>query len=173
MTDVKFEINGLRDEPVDGAVVLAAYPSGVSVRGRTDARGGCQLHLYRTDQDMKVLVAADGHLPFHTVLVPGDAERIPLTLEPSRDGRRAIIFERETGFIPGIEGRLKPDRDGYLQADNIAINGRLATPAVRFEPGEPLDLIDVFGVETTIRLLVVEGQFSLIEYTEPRAFSGE
>ena len=45
--------------------------------------------------------------------------------------------------------------------------------AAHFTIGECLHLIDVYGVETTIRFLEVEGQFSLIEYTEPKAYSGE
>ena len=94
-------------------------------------------------------------------------------MEPSKDGRKAMIFNKSTGYIPGLEGRLNPHKDGYVYGDNIAINGRLATPAAPFKIGEPLYLIDVYGVETTIRFLVVEGQFSLIEYTEPKAYSGE
>ena len=173
MPDVVFEIKGLQQETVQGAAVLAAYQNGVSVTGQTDAKGECHLHLYRTDQDMTVLVAAEGHLPFHTILVPGDSGRVPLEMEPSKDGRKAMLFNKSTGYIPGLEGRLNPHKDGYLYGDNIAINGRLATPAAHFKIGEPLYLIDVYGVETTIRFLVVEGQFSLIEYTEPKAYSGE
>ena len=100
-------------------------------------------------------------------------ELVPLRLEPSKDERRALLFTRSTGYIPGVEGRLNPHKDGYVYANNIAINGQLATPAVRFELGKPLHLIDVFGVETTIRFVDVEGQFSLMEYTEPKAYAGE
>lgn len=45
----------------------------------------------------------------------------------------------------------------------------MANPAA-FELGEPLHLIDVYGVETEIRFVAVTSQFSLIEYTEPRPF---
>ena len=173
MPDVTFEIVGFQHEAVQGAAVLAAYPSGVSVRGETDAKGECRLHLYRTDQDMTVLVAAEGYLPFHTTLMAGGSDRVHLKLESSKDGRKAVLFDRSTGYIPGIEGRLNPHKDGYVYGDNIAINGRLATPAVHFKIGEPLRLVDVYGVETTIRFLVVEGQFSLIEYTEPTAYAGQ
>ncbi len=173
MPDITFEINGLQQEPIQGAAVLAAYPSGVSVRGQTDANGECQFHLYRTDQDMTVLVAAEGYLPFHSILMTGDSARVHLSLEPSKEGRKAMLFDKSTGYIPGIEGRLNPHKDGYVYADNIAINGRLATPAAHFKIGEPLHLVDVYGVETTIRFLVVEGQFSLIEYTEPTAYAAE
>ena len=173
MPDVIFEINGSQGEPIQGAAVLAAYPSGVSVRGQTNVKGECPLHLYRTDQDMTVLVAAEGYLPFHTILMTGDSARVHLKLEPSKEGRKAMLFDKSTGYIPGIEGRLNPHKDGYVYGDNIAINGRLATPAAHFKIGEPLHLVDVYGVETTIRFLVVEGQFSLIEYTEPTAYAGE
>ncbi len=96
-----------------------------------------------------------------------------MELEPSKDDRKALLFIRSTGYIPGIEGRLNPHKDGYVYGDNIAINGKLAAPAAHFELGEPLHLLDVYGVETTIRFLVVGGQFSLIEYTEPTAYTGE
>ena len=130
---------------------------------------------------MKVLVAAEGHLPFHKTAIPGKSEIVPVELEPSKDDKRALLFTRSTGYIPGIEGRLNPHieerlnphKGGYVYGDNIAINGRLATPAAHFTIGECLQLIDVYGVETTIRFLEVEGQFSLIEYTEPKAYSGE
>ena len=173
MPEVVFEVKGHGGEPVRGAAVLAAYPDGRYLTGGTGADGRCPLDLYRGDQEMKVLVAAEGHLPFHTTIVPGKSESLSLELQPSKEDRNALLFTRSTGYIPGISGRLNPHKDGYVYADNIAIDGRLATPAARFEIGEPLHLIDVYGIETTVRFLVVEGQFSLIEYTEPTAYAGE
>ena len=173
MADVVFQIRAHGGVTVHGAAVLAAYPDGRYLTGQTDAEGECRLNLYRTDQKMKVLVAAEGHLPFHRSIVPGKSENIHLELEPSKEERKAVIFTRGTGYIPGISGRLNPHKDGYVYGDNIAINGRLATPAAHFKIGEALHLVDVYGVETTIRFLVVEGQFSLIEYTEPKAYAGE
>ena len=173
MADVIFQVEAHGGAAVSGAVVLAAYPDGRYLTGQTDADGRCRLSLYRDDQQMKVLIAAEGHLPFHTTIVPGKSETVPLKLESSKEDRKALLFTRSTGYIPGISGRLNPRKDGYVYGDNIAINGRLATPAAPFEIGEPLDLIDVYGVETTIRFLVVEGQFSLIEHTEPKAYAGE
>ena len=173
MTDVVFQVMAPSGMIVRDAVVLAAYPDGRYLTGLTDAKGECRLNLYRTDQEMSVLVAADGHLPFHDIIVPGNRETMLLELKPSTRGRKALLFTRSTGHIPGIAGRLNPHKDGYVYGDNIAINGRLANPAARFEIGRPLHLIDVYGVETTIRFLVVEGQFSLIEYTEPKSYGGE
>ena len=173
MADVAFEIRTNEGAVVPGAAVLVAYPDGRYITGQSDADGKCRLNLYRTDQEMKILVASEGHLPFHRVIIPGESGIVPVELESSKDDRKALLFTRNTGYIPGIEGRLNPHKDGYVYGDNIAINGRLATPAAHFTIGEWLHLIDVYGVETAIRFLEVEGQFSLIEYTEPKAYSGK
>ena len=173
MADVVFQIRSSQGVCVRGASVLAAYPDGRYLTGETDLHGECRLDLYRTDQNMKVLVAAEGHLPFHVTVVPGGSETVPLELTPSTKDRKSALFARSTGYIPGIEGRLNPHRDGYVYGENIAINGRLANPAARFEIGEALHLIDVYGVETTIKFLAVEGQFSLIEYTDPKPYEEE
>ncbi len=172
MADVVFQIKAHGGAPVKGAAVLVAYPDGRYLTGQTHADGKFQVDLYRTDQAMKVLVAAEGHLPYCQTLSK-ISEIVSIGLEPSKDDRKAVLFIKNTGYIPGITGRLNPDKDGYVYADNIAINGRLAIPAVHFKLGEALHLIDVYGVETTIWFLAVEGQYSLIEYTEPKAHAGE
>ena len=173
MADVVLEVKTNNGSAIRGAALLVAYPDGRFLTGQTDADGKCRLNLYRTDQEMKVLVASEGHLPFHKSITPGTSEIVPVELEQSKDDKRALLFTRSTGYIPGIEGRLNPHKGGYVYGDNIAINGRLAHPAAHFKIGEWLHLIDVYGVETTIRFLEVEGQFSLIEYTEPKAYLGE
>ena len=173
MSDVVFEIKANKGTAVRGAEVLVAYPDGRYLTGQTDADGKCQLNLYRTDLEMKVLVAAEGYLPFHKTFIPGKSEIVTVELEQSKDDKKALLFTSSTGYIPGIEGRLNPHKGGYVYGDNIAINGRLANPAAHFTTGECLHLIDVYGVETTIRILEVEGQFSLIEYTEPKTYSGK
>lgn len=170
MADVEFQVKTRGGAAVHKAAILAAYPDGRYLTGETDADGKCRLDLYRFDLEMKILVAAEGHLPYHTSVIPGESKVVVLELEPSKEDKKALLFARDTGYIPGIAGRLNPHKGGYVYGDNIAINGRLATPAARFEIGEPLHLLDVYGVETTVRFLVVEGQFSLIEYTEPKDY---
>ena len=174
MTDVAFRLESPKGEGVPDAAMLVAYPNETYRTGQTNAEGEWWLDLYRTDQVLKVLAAADGYRPLCTTVVPGESTAISLVLEPSTEGRRAVLFTRRTGHIPGIEGRLNPKYDGrtYVYADNIAVNGRPANPA-RFEIGEHLHLVDVYGVETTIRFLEVTGQFSLIEYTDPKPYGAE
>lgn len=173
MKDVIFRIKSSDGMAVANASLLVAYPNGTYLTGRADADGNCPLELYRTDQEMKILVAAEGYLPFYDITAPGKRDIIELELEPSRDERNSLLFTQSAGYIPGVEGSLNPHKDGYVYGDNLAINGRLAHPAAPFEVGESLHLMDVFGVETTIKFLVVEGQFSLIEYTKPKAYEGE
>ena len=172
MKNLEFQVTSSDGAPVEGAAVLMAYPNGTYLTGFSNHNGHCQFSLYRSDQPVKILAAAGGYLPFKTTIDPTLEEPVRLKLEPSKDERKALLFTKDTGYIPGVEGRLNPHKDGYVYANNIAINGQLATPAVRFRIGESLHLIDVFGVETTIRFVDVEGQFSLIEYTEPKAYAG-
>ena len=174
MTDVAFRLESPQGEAVPDAAILVAYPNETYRTGQTNADGECWLDLYRTDQEMKVLAAAEGYQPLCTDIVPGDSPTVSLVLAPSTVGCRAVLFTRSTGHIPGVEGRLNPQNDGrtYVYADNIAIDERPANPA-RFEIGESLHLMDVYGVETTIRFLAVTGQFSLIEYTEPKPYGAE
>ena len=77
MTDVVFQIETPPGAAVCGAAVLAAYPDGRYLTGLTDAQGECRLDLYRTDQEMKVLVASENHLPFHDAVVPGHLRPSP------------------------------------------------------------------------------------------------
>ena len=77
MADVVFEIKTNKGAAVRGAAVLVAYPDGRYLTGQTDADGKCRLNLYRTDQEMKVLVAAEGHLPFQETTIPGNQKSCP------------------------------------------------------------------------------------------------
>ena len=176
MKDVVFRVASTdTGAPIPGAAVLAAYSNKTYRTGQTDDKGECRLDLYRTDDQMIVCVAANGHLPFHTVVVPQESENdVAVKLELSKQGLNGILFTGSTGYIPGITGRLNPHGDGryYVYGDNIAINGRLAHPAVDFSLGQSLHLTDANGMETHARFLVVEGQFSLIEYTDPKPYSG-
>ena len=173
MPEVRFRLRTPEGAGVADAAILAAYSNGTYRTGRTDSEGDWTLDLYRTDQEMTVLAAAPDHLPLSRTVVPeeGPAE---FAMEPSTDGRSSILFTKSTGHIPGIEGRLNPINDGriYFYADNIAVDDRVANPAP-IEIGESLHLIDVYGIETEIRFIVVTAQFSLIEYTEPRPFGAQ
>ena len=151
---------------------LVAYPNGTRRTGQTDAQGEWRLDLYRTDHRLTFLAAAPGYLPLADTVPPKPGPTVTYRLKDSTDGREGLLFTAGTGSIPGIEGRLNPINDDgslYLYTDNIAINGSVLHPAP-LKIGEDLHLMDVYGVETTIRFLVLTSQFSLIEYTKPQAY---
>lgn len=172
MAYVTFRLLSPTGDGVAGAMLLVAYPNGTYRTGRTDDAGECALDLYRTDQPMLVLGAAEGYLALRENVAPGDASVVTLPMAASVNGRQSVLFTKSTGHIPGVEGRLNPINDGgrtYVYADNIAVNGHVANPA-HFEIGEPLHFIDAYGVETEVSFVEVTARFSLIEYTEPRPF---
>ncbi len=176
MPDVRIITKGRGGETIADAAILAAYPDGRRLTGYTDANGELKLDLYRTDQPMTLLAAAKGYLPCFDERVPS-SDLLVMQLDASTDGRCGILFMKSTGYIPGVDGRLNPVREPngrrFLYVDNLAINGKLAYPAAEFDVGEELHLLDVYGVETTIKFLVAEPEFSLIEYTTPTAYGGE
>ncbi len=171
METVIFRLQSPAGAGVWGAGLLVAYPNRTYRTGFTDQDGDCSFELYRTDQEMLVLGAAKGHLPLHEAVTPGNSSTIQLTMTPGKNGQMSVLFPRSTGCIPGIEGQLNPVNDGrtYLYADNIAVNGRPANPTT-FEIGETLHLVDVNGMETDIRFVIVTARFSLIEYSRPRPY---
>ena len=172
MAHVTFRLVSPKGNGVIDAMLLAAYPNGTYRTGRTDENGECALDLYRTDQPMLVLGAAERHLALRETVVPGEESTVTLPMAVSVNGRQSILFTKSTGYIPGVEGRLNPVNDGgrlYVYADNIAVNGHVANP-VHFEIGEPLHFIDAYGIETEVSFIEVTAQFSLIEYTEPRPY---
>ncbi|MCY4067915.1 MAG: hypothetical protein OXE79_02240 [Acidimicrobiaceae bacterium] len=173
MSEVTFRLHAPDGGGVADAAILASYPNGTYRTGFTDSAGDWLVDLYRVDQQMTILAAAEGHMPLRAAVVPDEAV-VDLSMAASTNGCRGVLFTKSTGCIPGIEGRLNPINDGrtYVYAGNIAINGRVANPAM-FEVGERLHLTDVYGVETVIRFLEVTAQFSLIEFTEPRPFEAQ
>lgn len=163
--------------PIEGAMLLLAYSNGTYLTGNTDAHGECEFELYRADDQMDLLVAAEGHQACHRTGVPATSlmgNGSVIELERVKESSNSILFTKSTGYIPGIDGRLNPiNHNGtYLYADNIAVNGRLARPA-HFKVGECLDLIDVHGMQTTVRFLDVGPQFSLLEYTTPKIYGAK
>ena len=175
MPDVTFRLLSPEGEGVPSAALLVAYPNGTYRTRVSDRQGDCTLDLYRTDQDMLVLAVAEGYLPLRETVTPGHSPVVELHMKTSVSHLKGALFAKSTGYIPGIEGRLNPQRDGertYVYADNIAINNRVANPA-SFEIGKPLHLLDAFGMETQLSFLEVTPQFSLIEYIEPRPYGAE
>ena len=157
-------------EPVAEADVLVLFPNGTRRGATTDAKGVARLDLYTDDLPMTVFVAGPS-LSAHvsTSWIPASGA-LSVELASLIDGGSAI-FEDQTGYLPGIEGRLNPILDNldraYLYTTNVAVNGGQQQP-VHFTVGdEVLNLVDAHGNERDLRIVAMRGQSSLLEYHSP------
>ena len=157
--------------PVAGAVVLALFPNGTRRAATTDAGGVARLDLHSEDLPMTVFAAGSGlGARVSTDWVPA-AGALRVEMAPLVGGGSAI-FEDQTGYLPGIEGRLNPilDEQGrtYLYTTNVAVNGSLSSGAIHFTIGEEtLHLEDANGNKCDLRIVAMCGQSTLLEYREP------
>ncbi len=156
--------------PAAEADVLVLFPNGTRRGATTDARGVARLDLYTDDLPMTVFVAGP-NLSAHvsTGWIPASGA-LSVELASLVDGGSAI-FEDQTGYVPGIEGRLDPILDNldrtYLRTTNVAVNGGQQQP-VHFAVGdEVLNLVDAHGNERNLRIVAMRGQSSLLEYHSP------
>ncbi|MXW63581.1 MAG: DUF4143 domain-containing protein [Bacteroidetes bacterium SB0662_bin_6] len=167
LPDIKPSVYVFADgEPLAGADVLTLFPNKTWKRGITGENGEAHFDLYAHALPMTVFVAAKGFTAqLVEAWIPAEqALHIDMT---ALSGGGAVIFEKATGYIPGLAGRLNPIRDNldrtYLYADNIAINGGKQQP-VSFLPGEKMYLKDANGKEMLVRIVDIIGHSALAEY---------
>lgn len=153
--------------PIPGVDVLALFPNNVWQRATSDSSGVALLKLYTTDLPMTVFAAGEGlSAKVSHEWVP--AERtLEMDLDRLADGG-SVIFADQSGYVPGIEGRLNPILDAsqrtYLYTTNVAVNSGQQQP-VHFSVGEDvLNLVDAHGNECDVRIVAMSGQSSLLEY---------
>ncbi len=153
-------------EPLAGVDVLALFPNKTWQRATTDESGEAAFDLYATHLPMTVYAAASGYAAgLMREWTPREGGLL-LELAPLPTGG-AVLFPQDTGHIPGLRGRLNPQRDAadrlYLYADNIAIEQGRRQP-VSFRLGKPMRLTDAFGVEMSVTIVDVFGRSALLEY---------
>lgn len=156
--------------PVAGVDVLALYPNNVWQRATSDIAGVARLKLYTTDLPMTVYASGEG-LRAKVVRdwVP-EQGALEVDFDGLADGG-SVIFADQSGYVPGIDGRLSPILDTaqrtYLYTTNVAVNGGQQQP-VRFSVGEDvLNLVDAHGNECDLRIVAMSGRSSLLEYRLP------
>ncbi|MCY3851186.1 MAG: DUF4143 domain-containing protein [Acidimicrobiaceae bacterium] len=153
--------------PAAGVDVLALFPNNTWQRATSDFTGVARLKLYTTDLLMTVFAAREG-LSAGIVRgwVPAQGS-LEVELEGLAEGG-SVIFADQTGYVPGIEGRLNPILDTaertYLYTTNVAVDGGRPQP-VHFSVGEDvLNLVDARGNERDLRIAAMRGQSALLEY---------
>ena len=153
-------------EPLSGAEVLALFPNKTWQLSTTDEDGNADFDLYTTHLPMTVYVAAPGFCAGVEREWRPNRGRLLLELAPLSTGG-AVIFPKDSGQIPGLQGRLNPKRDTsdriYLYADNIAIEEGRIQP-VPFRIGNPIRLTDAYGVEMLVTIIDIVGRAALVEY---------
>ncbi|MYC34760.1 MAG: hypothetical protein F4X64_16490 [Chloroflexi bacterium] len=172
MSTLHIKITDETHSPLNEAMVLVAYPNGTKKSVGTDQSGTCAIDLYRDDISVRLIAAASGHYPYQCEF---DLKKIqgPVAITMNQgDGQwgNSAIFNGRTGYIPRIEGRLNPIHDTsdryYLYGDSLAINGGGRQP-VHFNPGEWLAIEDSQSMECSVKFIIVEDHFTLLEYTAP------
>lgn len=152
---------------VGAVTVVAIADNGTTKGGQTDANGKVTLTI-PTRRHYKLLVA---HSNYPAALISSwdPAEGIQVTLAATEN--TGSIICHDTGYIPGLEGRLNAifntDSTAYLYADNIAIDGGKKQP-VMLRINEPYELEDSNGVVMVVRIMHVQGRTSLIQFIRPR-----
>ena len=153
--------------PLEGVDVLALLPNKTWKRGTTEGVGEVSLDLHTDILPLTVYAAAAGFAA-HVERDWIPAER-PLIIELTQlTGGGSVVIAEGTGYLPGLAGRIEPILDTsnrtYLYAKNIAIGGGQQQP-VPFVPGEEeLHLMDANGIEMLVRVAVITGRSSLLEY---------
>ena len=152
--------------PISEANVVAIADNATTKSAITDQEGVAHL-IIATRRRYQLMIA---HRDFPGAIVNSwdPAEDINVTLASSENTGSVICMS--TGYIPGLEGQLNPILDTsnrtYLYANNIAIDGGKNQPAT-FKVNEPFELEDSNGVVMQVRVLHIQGQTSLLQYTYP------
>ena len=151
---------------VPGVELLALFPNKTWKQTTTDENGKAQVNLHSTHFPMTVFAAATGYAAHleHDWVPAQRALAIKMQRLPNGG---AVIFPEASGHLPGLSGRLNPQRDTLdrtsLYASNIAINEGKQQP-VHFIPGEDLRLTDTNGEERMVRIVEIVGRSALVEY---------
>lgn len=152
--------------PLDNVNLLVLFPNNTWKEAITNEEGLAYVELHSTHLPMTVFAAKMGYAAsFEIEWVP--AMR-PLALNMTKlPNGGSIIFSEDTGYIPGLRGRLSPLLDDlgrtYMYASNIAINQGAIQP-VHFAINEELDLADSDGSKLRVKIVKMLGRSALLEY---------
>ena len=152
--------------PLDNVNLLVLFPNNTWKEAVTDEEGLAYVELHSTHLPMTVFAAKKGYAAsFEIEWVP--AMR-PLALNMTKlPNGGSVIFSEDTGYIPGLRGRLSPILDNlertYLYASSIAINKGALQP-VQFAINEELDLADSDGCKLRAKIVKMLGRSALLEY---------
>ena len=152
--------------PLKGVEILIINADGTHLpRTVTDERGQARVRD-KVLRPITIFCSAEKfHHYYKQAIEPSAVTAI--MMEPNPNGGSMIIVQ-DTGYIPGLDGRLNPisasGGRGYLYADNIAIDGGKVQP-VSFEFGHPINARDSHGNVLQLEFAAIVGRSSLVDYT--------
>ena len=154
-------------QPLAEVDVLTLFPNKTWKRTSTDEGGEARIDLHSTHLPMTVFAAASGFAARVELEWIPEQGALDLEMHSLPEGG-SVIFPEQTGYVPGLSGRLNPIRDRrdrtYIYASNIAIDGG-KPQAVHFILGEEeLQLTDADGREALVRIVDIAGRSALVEY---------
>jgi hypothetical protein len=151
--------------PVRDANVVVAFKDGTVLADKTNQQGISRFeNLKQTIAD--VYVARAGY--FAVNLSNQDLSKVLRATLQIGGSTNSIVFIGQTGFIPGLNGRLDlrfDNNDHYLYADGIRVNDGSPQP-VHFRLGEGLTLKDAQGAAFKVVVMAMSGHASLLEYSK-------
>ena len=152
--------------PLDNVNLLVLFPNNTWKEAVTDEEGLAHVELHSTHLPMTVFAAKKGYAASLEIEWVPAMRPLALNMTKLPNGG-SVIFSEDTGYIPGLRGRLSPILDTiertYLYASNIAINKGALQP-VHFAINEELDLADSNGCKLRVKIVKMLGRSALLEY---------
>ncbi len=156
------------NQEVHNANIVLSAENGTYLGCITDAQGIGKVVIH-TRRLYSVLVA---HPDYPSAIFENFDPNSDLSITLNDGENIGSIIIQNTGYVPGLNGRLNPILDSstrtYLYANNIAINGGLNQPAT-FSLNEPLELEDSHGTVMNLIFRFINGHTTaLIDYINPQ-----
>lgn len=171
VSDRVVEVRSNTGQVLAGIDVARVASNGTYMRGRTNEEGRWAFSDAFLGT-VTLLAAAPGwNGTFHVLEEEKWTSPLLMETEPLREGG-SIIFERGSGEIPGLSGRLNPIRDSlgrtYIYGDNLSFNDSPDQP-FNFIAGANFSVADAVANEFSVSVLAILGRTSLMRYRRTAA----
>jgi hypothetical protein len=159
-----FIVKDSNGHPVNGAQVLVLAADNTYQQSQTDPEGKTDF-LRPDNSPITVFSAREGFMAFYKKPVSSGGA-LEITLQSKPNGG-SLIIAQDTGYVPGLNGRLNPilDSQGRMcfYAENIAIEGGMTQP-FNIMLDKMIHVRDAQGHDFELKFLAIVGRSSLLEY---------
>ena len=157
------------EQPVSGARVIAFFANETWKEGTTDDQGNVKFELYRTDQPMHLMVAAEGYGACEIPRWVPDEGNLNVEL-PRLPAGGSNIYTTNWISLSTLSGTFNPKKivgKGNLIAytNNLALNGQSEQPT-HIEFKKEIKMEDSDGHALYVKIVNIKARITLIQYTE-------